>query len=61
MGEYLLKQNVVVVQTHVQILPFLTTMMFKGFLICVFWGQNGGPGWVENNKKSLFLYQPPCY
>ena len=43
MGEYLLKQNVMVVQTHVQILLFLTKMMFKGFLICVFWGQNVGP------------------
>ena len=43
MGEYLLKQNVMVVQTHVQILPFLTKMMFKRFLIYVFWGQNVGP------------------
>ena len=61
MGEYLLKQNVVVAQTHVQILALLTKMMFKEFLICVFWGQNVGPGWVENDKKSLILYQPPCY
>ena len=29
-------------------------MLFKEFLIWVFWGQNVGPGWVKNGKKGFF-------
>ena len=39
----------------------LTKILFKEFLIWVFWDQNVDPGWVKNGKKSFFSYKPPYY